>query len=160
MNLTIQEIQSISTIVIGLIVVYIAFQQHHTNKLRLRMDMYKQRYAVYKRVLEGLAEIKRKGDVERKDWVVFLEYFNESHFLFFKWSFQCWKSDIPGYLQELMDKCEKVDKINLDLREKYKKIGDAERKQMDDRKMELVNDLAELQSKKARNVFGGYLRMG
>ena len=150
----------IFTILLGSVLAFVAYQQWNTNRIRLRFDMYDRRYVIYKRVLEGLAKIKQKGDVDRKDLLLFLEYFNESYFLFYKRGFQLGKSDIPGYLQELMDKCREVQKINLDLRDNHKKISEAEGKWMNDRKMELVNDLAELQVKKARNVFATYLRIG
>ena len=149
----------IFTILLGSVLAFVAYQQWNTNRIRLRFDMYDRRYTVYKRVLEGLAKIKQEGDVDRNTFVPFLESFHESHFLFHKRRFQFLKADIPGYLDELIDKCREVDKINLDLRGKHGKISEAEGKPMNDRKMELVNDLAELQVEKARNVFATYLRI-
>ena len=153
-------VQQITTPLIAIVVAYIAYQQHHTNKLRLRMEMYDRRYAIYSSVLRGLVRIIQKGDADRKDWLGFLEHSNESHFLFYKLKFQFWKSDIPGYLQELMNECREVDEINLGLADGRKKFSDAERKRLNDRKYELIADLADNQSKRARDRFSDYLRMG
>ncbi len=44
-------LQLLSTIVIGLIVAYIAYQQWRTNHYRLKLDLYEKRYEVYSAVI-------------------------------------------------------------------------------------------------------------
>ena len=55
--ITITEVASLLTpIVIGAAVVYIAWQQHQTNKNRLKMELFDRRYKVYDAVITVLTE--------------------------------------------------------------------------------------------------------
>ena len=92
-------LQGLSTPVIGIAVVYIAYQQHKTNRNKLRLDLYDRRFKLYNEITSLLGSIVQKGDVSDDDLAGCLRNTKEAVFLF--------KEDIPKYIDELYEQaCE------------------------------------------------------
>ena len=85
--------QGLLTPIIGLIVVYVAYQQHLTNRNRLRLDLYDRRFKLYNEIQSFLASIAQRGDVSDHDLMDCLRNTKEAIFLF--------KEDISKYIDEL-----------------------------------------------------------
>jgi hypothetical protein len=89
----IRVLQGLFAPIIGLTVVYIAYQQHKTNRNKLRLDLYDRRFKLYNEIQSLLASIVQKGDVSNDDLAGCLRNTKEAVFLF--------KEDIPKYINEL-----------------------------------------------------------
>ena len=118
------------TPVIGFITVYIASQQHRTNKLKLQFDLYERRLKIYQALLEFIsfvvsfpemnAEEVRKLDMVRA----------ESFFLF--------GEDIPPYLSSIRDKAAEINSINSQIKELASADRNPERARLVDQKLQLI----------------------
>ncbi len=76
----IEVLSSLTPIVIGGAVVYIAWQQHQTNKNRLKMELFDRRYTVYYAVYTVLT--KDFKDFNDKMYVHFFRNLSATRFLF------------------------------------------------------------------------------
>lgn len=74
----------ILTIIIGLLAVYIAYQQYRTNQNKLRLDLYDKRFLVYTTFRNAILEIEKEGTISSKGLAEFFAKLNESDFLFKK----------------------------------------------------------------------------
>jgi len=62
-TLLVETPSALLTPLIALIAIYIAFQQHGINKLRLRHELYERRIAVYEAVQKHLSKISGAGQI-------------------------------------------------------------------------------------------------
>jgi hypothetical protein len=85
---------------IGIITIYIAWQQHKTNKNQFRLALFDRRYAILDAARELIGRVLREGRVDSDDLTAFLWKTKESDFLF--------GSDIDQYLHELYEKAADV----------------------------------------------------
>lgn len=80
------------TFIIGLIVAYIAYQQHKTNKDKLRLELYNKRFEIYTNLRELLKKYLSRKLVDN-DLIEFNSKIVEADFLF--------DGDIVNYLNEI-----------------------------------------------------------
>ena len=85
--------QALFSLIIGLAVVYIAYQQHKTNRNKLRLELYDRRFKLYNEITSLIGSIVQMGDVSDSDLMGCLRNTREAVFLF--------KEDIPKYIEEL-----------------------------------------------------------
>ena len=118
--------QAVFPPIIGLAVVYIAYQQHKTNRNKLRLDLYDRRFKLYNEITSLLSSIVQRGDVSNDDLMGCLRNTKEAVFLF--------KEDIPKYINELYTQA-----TELQLLEKIigNKIPDADIKKAIEKRAEI-----------------------
>src|SRR5689334_23253843 len=121
--------QALATPTIGLLALYIAWQQWRTNRLKVRHDLYERRLSLYLAVMEFLvaANANRATDAERH---VFLQKTRESYFLF--------GPKTSDYLKCLYEKAVDLDCTNSLLHDPLSKP------QSDQERSKLANAKAEL----------------
>jgi hypothetical protein len=83
-------------VVIAAIVAYIAWQQHKTNRDKLRLDLYNKRYSVFYSLMTMLAHISRHGKIDLTQVNDFSRATKEAVFLF--------DEDINTYLETIREK--------------------------------------------------------
>lgn len=88
------------TPVIALLAVYIAWQQHKTNKDQLRLALFERRLKVFDSTGELIATVLRQGKIANDELMNFLYDTRENEFLF--------GPDIAAYLHELYGKASDV----------------------------------------------------
>ena len=88
-----QVLQGLLTPVIGVIALYIAWQQWKGNKLKLVLDRYDRRLEVYKNVVAFLRRVQRDFKLEVSDIQKFITDTAEADFLF--------EPEIAEYLDEM-----------------------------------------------------------
>src|SRR5574341_494685 len=84
------------TPIIGIIAVYIAYQQYRTNALKLKHELYDRRLSVYRAIIKLLSVIVTRGTVSHVELLTFISETAESHFLF--------KEEISKYIEDIYDK--------------------------------------------------------
>lgn len=97
------------TPIIAIIVAYIAWRQHKTDKDKLRLDLYEKRFKVYQSTIELLAIILKKADVSLEEVSQFAFKTNESKFLF--------ENEIPDYIENLRKNAIKLHYLERRFRE-------------------------------------------
>ena len=132
---------------IALFVAYIAWQQHRTNKQKLKLDLFDRRFEVYEATKKYLAKIGAKDDVTRDDLVNFNIETNKSYFLF--------GNDIQEYLNELHSKGVILHSLNKKLR--TDKLSQDEREEVIEKEGKNFEWLTD-QLTKSKDVFGKYMR--
>ena len=88
-----QIFQGLLTPVIGVIALYIAWQQWKTNERKAVLDRYERRLRIYQRVVEMLRFVCSKFNPEIHDLIQFSADTAEADFLF--------GSEIPKYIDEI-----------------------------------------------------------
>jgi len=144
----VEVLSALLTPTIAIVATYIAYQQHRTNKIKVRADLYDRRMQVFNAVTDLLGHIEGAAAVDLDQLRVFLQKTRESYFLF--------GDEIPEYLNELY-------KAGVDLRHQTKKLFSdlpvgQERDRLADENGALVKwffDQFEVAPKK----FGKYLRL-
>jgi len=135
------------TPLIALFVAYIAWQQHRTNKQKLKLDLFDRRFEVYEATKKYLAKIGAKDDVTRDDLVNFNIETNKSYFLF--------GNDIQEYLNELHSKGVILHSLNKKLR--TDKLSQDEREEVIEKEGKNFEWLTD-QLTKSKDIFGKYMR--
>lgn len=87
--------QVLTSLIVGLLAAYIAYQQWKTNHLKLKHDLYERRLVVYDSLMEFLADVVRLGNCNLKTLLEFNRRTRESRFLFGK--------DVSEYLQRVYE---------------------------------------------------------
>ena len=82
MQLIIDFLIASMTPLIGAIATGIAYQQHRTNRFRLRHELYERRIRIYKIVIEFVSDIVRSGTAEYPKVTKFYSEASEAVFLF------------------------------------------------------------------------------
>lgn len=88
---------------IAIITVYIAYQQHKTNKNRLKFELYNKRYEVYVCVKTFISHVVSISDIDTNTALKFLRETREAEFLF--------DNEIIEYINELYKKALEVHAI-------------------------------------------------
>lgn len=96
------------TIIIGIFVAYIAYNQYRLSKEKFKLDMFDKRYGVYKNTQVFLTKILRNAKIEMEDIFEFRAGTQDSIFLF--------KEDIPNYLKKIDNKAFKLWEIHESLK--------------------------------------------
>lgn len=134
------------TVIIGISVAILAYQQYRLAKDKFRLDLFEKRFSVYKGVQVFLTKIMSKGRVESSDFFEFRGSTQDAVFLF--------ENDIPDFIKSLDEKALAVNTITEQL--KGSPIGE-ERSRLVEQESErltwLLNQLPRL-----KEVFGPYLR--
>lgn len=96
----IEIFQGLLTPIIGIAVIYIAWQQHKTNRDKLRLDLYNKRFEVFSSLMILLGHIKHRRRVKLEQINEFTIATKEKVFLF--------DEDIETYLQTVKEKVIKL----------------------------------------------------
>lgn len=95
------------TVIIGLSVAVVAYQQYRLAKDKLRLDLFEKRFSVYKGVQVFLTKVMSKGRVEQDDLFEFRAATQDAVFLF--------EEDIPEFIKSLDEKALTVNTIGEQL---------------------------------------------
>ena len=90
--LWIEVLRALLTPLIATLAVWIAYQQHLTNKNKLRLDLFEKRYAVYEGVRSFIASVLTTRDNDEA-LAVFNRTTADAGFLF--------KPDVPAFIEKL-----------------------------------------------------------
>lgn len=104
----------ISQVLIAIIALYIAWQQHKTNKRfaekehllnlkKINIELYNKRYAIYKATRKFISNIKSKGAIFDEDYLEFVNEKEEFVFLF--------GDDVAVFFNDLIKKAERKTEI-------------------------------------------------
>lgn len=96
----VQVLQGLLTPVIGIVALYIAWQQWNANKLKLALDRYDRRPKVYQNVVVFLRLVQRDFKLEVSDLQKFSIDTAEADFLF--------EPEISGYVDEMYKRAWKL----------------------------------------------------
>ncbi|HXA76353.1 MAG TPA: hypothetical protein VNV41_04410 [Candidatus Acidoferrales bacterium] len=99
-------LQALLTPVIGLIALYIAWQQWKSNELKLKMEKYDRRLRVYEEVVKMLQKVNRDFKPKWDDMLAFATATAEADFLF--------GVEIPAYLDEIFSHANKLRLANME----------------------------------------------
>ena len=146
----VQIISSVGTLFIASVVVYITYQQHKTNRDKLRLDLFEKRYKVFRTLMEFLAFIFTFGNADPKKIMTFKADTNDSIFLF--------EEEISSYIEKVYDKAWEIHSANFKLehhkiREETQEQTDATFKNREEVWQWFSNEL-----KKAPEIFKPYLK--
>jgi hypothetical protein len=75
-------LSALRTPVIALITTYIAVQQYRTNKLKVRLDLFEKRYAIYQGVKDFIRSAVREGNVSDEAFCKLDDETQDAFFLF------------------------------------------------------------------------------
>ena len=134
------------TPLIALIAIYIAYQQHKTNRDKLRLDLFEKRYAIYKGIQKFLTLILRAGKTNYEELMQFNGETQDATFLF--------RDEIPAYIGDIYSKANDL----IATTETYKPLPVGEDKSR------LVKEATELtrwltkQLPELKDVFAPYLK--
>ncbi len=99
-----QILQGLLTPVIALIAVYIAFQQYRTAKLKLKMEWYERRIAVYKETRRFISLMANTNDDEIEQAFEFSQAVAEADFIF--------PPKVREYLNQIKEHARKLNSAN------------------------------------------------
>lgn len=74
--------QSLYTFIIGILTVYIAYQQYKANKYKIRMDLYERRFRVYQITRDTLHLALSSSNLKQEQYRDFEDCIAESRFIF------------------------------------------------------------------------------
>jgi hypothetical protein len=111
----------IATLIVGLIVGYIAWQQWQVSKAKLRLDLFDRRYKVYDATRKFLAVIMREATFSDSQLFEFYAGTSDAEFLF--------DADIVDYLSQITKHA--IDMRSIHARYQSLPIGDERSKQCD-----------------------------
>jgi hypothetical protein len=134
------------TVIIGISVAVLAYQQYRLAKDRFRLDLFEKRFSVYKGIQAFLTKIMIKGRVELDDLFEFRAAMQDAVFLF--------ENDVPEFISSFDKKALDVNAIGEQLKDLP--IGEERSrlvKQQSERLMWLLDQLPRL-----KDVFGPYLK--
>jgi len=97
-------LQSILTLLIGVIAVYIAYQQYLTNQVREKRESRQGKLSVYKRVKSFLNSVDSTSEITESAYNELLDAISEADFLFEE-EITDWMSDLQSYANEYQN-CE------------------------------------------------------
>lgn len=141
-----EYILSTITVLIGICVFAVAYQQYRLGKDRFRLDLFEKRFSVYKGVQIFLTQIMSDGEAYLDKLFEFRAATQDAVFLF--------EAEIPAFITEIDRRALRMITIREELEDVPR--GD-ERSRAIQQKSELlewlVNQLPEL-----KGVFGSYLR--
>ena len=104
-----QILQSLLTPVIGLGVVYIAYQQWQTNTHKLKLEMYDRRRRIYDEVVAFLSLVLRDFKPDTPDVIAFRRATAEADFIF--------DSEITNYIDEVVKQALDIRVAHLEYRD-------------------------------------------
>ena len=136
------------TPVIGVIAVYIAYQQHKTNKDKLRLELYGKRLKVYQALSEFIGRTVRQGDVDDESLYKFLRETAEANFLF--------GAEMGTYLHEIYLKAIDLQYLEKAIKNPTSPVGEKREAIYD--KRQIVFDWFKNQFNVAQEKFGKQLR--
>ena len=97
------------TPLIAVIATWIAYQQYHTNRLKLKFDMYEKRLKIYQALMDFIGTVTSFPEMKVEEVKKFDIARSESVFLFGK--------DIPQYLQTVRDQAAAITMLNSQIKE-------------------------------------------
>lgn len=139
------------TPLLAVVATYIAYQQWHTNQIKLQHDLYERRLAVFTTLMEFLSLTLLQGTkTEGLGMGTFHNKTRESCFLFGK--------EIPDYLDEVYNKAFRLYAMNLKFSPDNPPTGEELNRLMDEKDQLREWIIAELKTG-ARDRFAKYLKL-
>lgn len=133
-------------VVIAAIVAYIAWQQHKTNRDKLRLDLYNKRYEVFSSLKILLAHILHQRSIELEQVNEFTRATKEAVFLF--------DEDIKTYLETIRKKALEL----WEIKETMKPLPKGDERGAKAREITMLHGWLRKQNKVAIDKFGKYLK--
>jgi len=144
MEIMLKLSQTVLTPIIAILAAWIAFQQHKTNRYKLRLDLYDKRFNVFHKLISFVSSAVQQGNVTDEQLNEFLRSTAYANFLFDK--------DIETYIDEMYHKG-----VDLHYMEKsIKELSGNKQKEILD-KREIVFNWFVKQFTESRKKFGRYL---
>src|SRR5690606_3984826 len=84
------------TLLIALIATYVALQQYHISRQKVKLDLYEKRFRIFCSIKNTLFEITKNADIDISELQSFKQETNESIFLF--------SSDINNFVKDILKK--------------------------------------------------------
>jgi len=104
-----QVLQGLLTPTIAVVATYIAWQQWKTNEIKLRLDRYERRLAIYREVMTIISSVVREAKCSIPELLLFRSKTFEAEFLF--------GADIPQYIEEVFQRGLKLHTANAQYRD-------------------------------------------
>lgn len=117
------------TPVIALVTTYIAIQQYRTNKTKLRLELYHQRFKVFEALMEFVGNVVSQ-QVSAETVKLFDAETNEASFLF--------GSDVCDYLALVRNKAAEIGQLSSQIEALMKYPVNEERTKLVNQKVELI----------------------
>jgi hypothetical protein len=105
----IDTLQALLTPTIAIVTTYIAWQQWQGNKVTLRLERYERRLSVYRAVVKFITAVVTDSNFQTRAFFDLRSEAAEADFLF--------NSEIPGYIEELVDRAVKLTTANKQYRD-------------------------------------------
>ncbi|UJB67790.1 hypothetical protein HRE53_14050 [Acaryochloris sp. 'Moss Beach'] len=141
----------LSTPVLAVIAAYIAWQQLQTNRLKVKLDLYERRLAIYTALIQFLSVILREAKASDDDALIFLQKTRESYFLF--------GVDISEYLNTVYRNWVQLRRQNVMLNDSQSSLPiGQERQKLVAEKQELLKWF-EVQFETGREKFSPYMTL-
>ncbi|RKY04476.1 MAG: hypothetical protein DRP56_09995 [Planctomycetota bacterium] len=102
-NIASTQTNTLLTVVLGLFVAWVAFQQYKLSRAKFKLDLFEKRYVVYKATQKLLTHVLQKGDVDLDELFEFRGKTQDAIFLFDK--------KIPEYLNDIDGKVLKLNTL-------------------------------------------------
>lgn len=136
------------TPLIAVVATYIAFRQYKTHWLKLKLDLYEKRFAVFETVLSFIGLLATWQKPTAQDMVKLDEAKITSFFLF--------GEEVPKYIQTLRDKAVEINLLSSERRE-IAGLADGQMSAKLREEQTIVVDWFEKQYTQCRSVFERYL---
>ncbi len=138
------------TPMIAVAIAYVAWQQHKTNKRRLRFELYEKRFAIYVAVVDFLSVSPPQGTMTEPGVDALFGAWLESRLLFHT-------DEIADYIKELEQKGQ--EQLHVDRYGKNKDLIDEERERLKAQDWEL-HEYFTAQPERAHALFRKHISMG
>src|SRR5437016_4957415 len=122
-------LSALLTPLIAIIASYVAYQQHRTNRLKLKHDLFERRYAIFDTLMKFLGSAMREGKTSFQACILFLGDTSQAQFLF--------GPEIPQYLRVVYEK-------GLDLSRTHDKLHGEEHLPVGDERTRIANENSNL----------------
>lgn len=111
-----QILSALLTPVIAVVTTYIAIQQYRTNRLRIRLDLFEKRYAIYEGAKDFIFLVVRDGDLPNEAFFKLSDETQDAFFLFGR--------NVDGYIDILREKGARLKSLRERLSDQSLAVGE------------------------------------